>query len=144
MPNVIESSKTKMLLEDHLRETSVRYVRSHLPQQMRASESDTWLAMMLEDILQLDQAHLIGPKWEDNVGATYKCKVSLCWPNMLGNVAPTQTHWLIQRGGGEKERERKKRERRGSVSASQLFIVTFPASNIPQTRAAFHSSHLRQ
>ena len=29
--------------------------------------------MLLEDIFKLDQAQLIGPTWEDNVGATYKC-----------------------------------------------------------------------
>ena len=43
MLNIIESSKTKMLLED---------------------------------IFQLDKAHLIGPTWEDNVGVTYMYK----WP----------------------------------------------------------------
>ena len=50
MSNIIESSKTKMLLED---------------------------------MVYLDQAHLIGSTWEDNVGATYKSKVALRWPNML-------------------------------------------------------------
>ena len=49
----------------------------------------------------------------------------------------------------EGEKERKERERGrdsvSSVSASLLFIVmSFPASNIPHTRAVFHSSHLRQ
>ena len=60
--------------------------------------------MLLEDIFQLDQAHLFGPVWEDNVGATYTCKVALRWPNMLvwGNVTTTQLYIFIQSLGQRK------------------------------------------